>query len=121
VRRDTAVAARGLGRKPSARLQDGMRVAPSGRMPHRPKWTLVDPPPRKPRGKVRELLRAGAVAIGSVVAVGPLAACNYKGCRYDEGGCYERPDFTVPDLAPGDLGAPSDLAKGAGDGGEEHD
>jgi hypothetical protein len=87
-------------------------------MNHRPTWKLITPPPpRRPRGKVRELLRAGAVAVGSVVAVGPLAACNYKGCRYDS--CFERPDGGIPDLGPIDLGAaaPHDLAS-TGDGGK---
>jgi hypothetical protein len=92
-------------------------------MAHRPTWQLSVPTERKPRGKVRALLRAGAVAVGSVVAVGPLAACNYKGCRYDTGICegFDRPDGGIPDLAGPDLSAvPHDLGA-PDDGGAGHD
>ncbi|MCU1281409.1 MAG: hypothetical protein JWM53_4955 [bacterium] len=74
---------------------------------------------------MRALLRAGAVAVGSVVAVGPLAACNYKGCGYDTNICrgFDRPDGGIPDLGGTDLSAapPADLAGAPDDGGEGHD
>lgn len=103
-----------------ARMRDGMHVASSARMAHRPTWRLVEPAARRPRGKVRALLRAGAVAVGSVVAAGPLAACNYKSCRYEPAFCeFDRPDAGIPDLGGGDSSAlpPADLGGAADDGG----
>jgi hypothetical protein len=100
-----------------------MRVARGMRMPHRPSWTLEPAPPTRPRGKVRRLLTASAIAIGSVCGVGPLAACNYKGCRYDDATCQPFPkpnlDLAAPPSPPPDLTAPGDDL--AGDDGGGHD
>jgi hypothetical protein len=84
-------------------LGGGTAVADEQAMADRPTWKLTDVPAPRPRGKVRRLLTAAGIAIGSVCGIGPLAACNYKGCRYDDGSCYERPDSGVPDLAGVDM------------------